>query len=261
MNDPRPFDPAWLADAIRSCSLPIGVPLSFRAETGSTNADASEAAHAGAPHGALFVADHQTQGRGRKGRPWLSPPGDNLYASFVLRPTLAIERLPAITIAFGLAVAAGLDGLLSADVGIKWPNDVFIRGRKVAGILVEGSLAGKRCEHLVAGIGINVHQRHFDPAIASTATSLARETDDVPARHEVLLGVIVAVAEHLVRFADTGLAGMTDELSARDITKGRSVRIGDRTGVADGIEADGRLRVRVNGARELVHAGDVEILG
>ena len=258
---PNDFDVEGLTKSIRARGLPFGLPMSWVAETGSTNADAVAAANAGAPHGALFVADHQTQGRGRMGRTWISPPGQNLYASIVLRPSLEVERLPCITLAIGLAVADAVAELVdSAVVGIKWPNDVLVNQRKVAGILVEGALSGDRCEFIVIGLGLNVHQRVFDPTIASRATSLANETERIPARHDLLLSVLQHMASKLMSFEHGGLQALMDELNARDVTKGRNVRVGDACGVADGIEPDGRLRVVLDGKVERLHAGDVEIL-
>lgn len=240
--------------------LVLGQPLTYVEQTGSTNADATMAANAGATHGSLFVANEQVQGRGRMGKAWLSPKGQNLAFSLVLRPDMPVDRLPAITLAVGLAIAEAISGFVDTQVGLKWPNDVILGSRKVAGILVEAALSGNRCEHLVAGIGINVRQVDFDPSIELLATSLARELPEAPARAEVLLACLSCLTRRLDQFEAEGLVGMMGELSARDVTKGRRVRVGEEQGVADGIEEDGRLRVRIEGALRRLHAGDVEVL-
>lgn len=261
MNAAKDFDTRRLADAVREKALPVGAPLSWKDETTSTNDDAIEAAKAGAPHGALFVADRQTRGRGRVGRPWFSPVGQNLYASIVLRPSLPVDQLPCITLAVGLAVADVVESFAPAGrVGIKWPNDVLVGGRKVAGILVESALSGDRCEYVVVGIGLNVAQKSFEPSIERTATSLALVSRQVPARDEVLAAVLEQVTVRLGSLEREGPEAVAADLNARDVTRGREVRVGDAAGVADGIEADGRLRVRVDGELRRLHAGEVEVL-
>src|SRR6478736_6410742 len=120
----------------------LGHPLVVVDSTASTNDDAKQAARDGAPSGSAFISDTQTGGRGRLGRSWHSPPGENLYASFVLRPSLSSSAAPLVTLAAGLAVADAIASLVpERSVGLKWPNDVQIDDRKLAGILTEAQLS------------------------------------------------------------------------------------------------------------------------
>ncbi|MCU0694523.1 MAG: biotin--[acetyl-CoA-carboxylase] ligase [Polyangiaceae bacterium] len=263
MNEPETseLDVAWIEQQLRELGAWLGLPLRVVAETGSTNADAREAAARGAPHGAVFAADAQTAGRGRMGRRWHSPHGTNLYFSAVLRPSFPVSRLPAIAIAVGLATAEGIEALVPrAGLGLKWPNDVVLRGRKLAGILVEGSMCADRCEHVVVGVGVNVLQTEFDPEIRSVATSLTA-LGEPPSRERVLVAVLRAMSERYRQFESDGLGPMLEAVRARDVVKGRRVRVGGHEGVAEGISGGGELCVRMNGgALRLVHAGDVELL-
>src|SRR5262249_5814013 len=142
----------------------LGRELVWLPRTGSTNDEALARARAGAPHGLVIVADEQTRGRGRLGRVWHSPPGDNLYLSVLLRrdrpPAWALP-LPLIA---GVAVSDTLEGF-SCGTAIKWPNDVLIDGRKVAGILTESSTVGGRLEAIVVGIGVNVNVADLPPEL------------------------------------------------------------------------------------------------
>jgi BirA family biotin operon repressor/biotin-[acetyl-CoA-carboxylase] ligase len=259
MNDP--LDMSAIQQRLASAGLALGQPLTYVAETSSTNDEANAVAKAGAPHGALVITDHQKSGRGRVGRTWFSPPNANLTFSLVLRPDIPVDRLSAITLAIGLAVADAVARFVdSAAVSIKWPNDVLVRSRKVAGILVETSLSGDRCDHVVAGIGVNVLQKEFDPSIEGIATSIAREAEAPVRREDVLMEVLSCLARRLDQFDRGGLSEMMADLTARDGTKGRTVRVGDVEGVADGIEANGKLRVMLDGALQKVQAGDVKVV-
>src|SRR5262249_30250157 len=133
------------------------------AETGSTNDDARAWAADGAPHGATVIADTQRSGRGRHGRVWSSPSGESLAISIVLRPDLAPHSLPPVALVAGLATRRAIAERLTSRVQVKWPNDVVIQMRKIAGVLVEGAIAGRRVDHVVVGIGINVARTEFPP--------------------------------------------------------------------------------------------------
>jgi len=152
----------------------LGLPMHLLASTTSTNDEAKHAAKDGAPGGSTWVAEQQTAGRGRQGRAWVSPRGENLLFSVLVRVTCPPSRLPPIALAAGLAVRDAL--VLAAPEAapkIKWPNDVLIDEKKVAGVLVEAVTAGSRVQAVVIGVGINVHTRDFPADIADRATSLA----------------------------------------------------------------------------------------
>lgn len=244
----------------------FGTPLRHLTVTDSTNARALAWAAQGAPEGAVVVADEQTAGRGRHGRRWDSGAGQNLLMSVVLRPRLAPQRLGLVTVAAGVAVVRGIEAMTGKSGWLKWPNDVLIGDRKVAGILTEGTLVGSELRAAVVGIGINTHwQRSEIPTdLVGRATSVAIEMGDrgAPRRAQILGRVLVELEEAYDRIhADPGV--VLDEARARSAVLGRHIEVtwpDGRTasGRATGIRGDGALEVEVEGAIEVLYAADVE---
>ena len=231
----------------------FGLRLTDEEEVDSTNRLAADAARAGEASGLVVRARSQRRGRGRQGRTWSAAPGDALLASFLLRPRIKPESLPRVTLAAGLAVceAARRAGL---SPWIKWPNDVLIGRKKLAGILCEfipGSPPG-----IVVGIGINLRTNRLPPEIASRAAEWNAGSDDV----------LVAVAERLVREVAAIEAGHWDDVRGRCEAAmtpmlGRSITVG-RGSVASaiGLDEDGALLVRSSGeSSRRVVAGDVHL--
>jgi BirA family biotin operon repressor/biotin-[acetyl-CoA-carboxylase] ligase len=263
--DPRlPPDLARAAELARARGGRLGAPLAIALETESTNDDAKRAGRDPAtPHGAVWVADAQTRGRGRQGRAWLSPRGENLLFSVLLRVTCPPGRVPPIALAAGLAVRDAVATAVGDDaaVKVKWPNDVLVRGKKIAGVLVESSLSGARVEHVVVGIGVNVHTRAFPEEIASLATSVALEaapgappTD----RAEILADVLAGLDHDVEHVAHKGLGMIHARLARSDALAGRAVTHEGARGIARGIDPDGRLVIeRDDGAIVRVVSGEV----
>lgn len=227
----------------------IGRPLRVASLTGSTNDDAKQAAEGGAPHGAAFLADAQSAGRGRGGHAWHSPPGENLYMSVVLRPRMKADRVPPIALAVGAAVARVVERLLpegegAPRVGVKWPNDILVGGRKLGGILVEGRLRGEEVAHLVVGVGLNVRASSFPAEIADRATSLRALGSGHLERASIAAALLAEIGAVLPIFEAEGLALLLPELAARDVLRGRRVDVSGESGVAEGIDESGKLLVR-----------------
>jgi len=224
----------------------LGLPMHLLASTTSTNDEAKHAAKDGAPGGSTWVAEQQTAGRGRQGRAWVSPRGENLLFSVLVRVTCPPSRLPPIALAAGLAVRDAL--VLAAPEAapkIKWPNDVLIDEKKVAGVLVEAVTAGSRVQAVVIGVGINVHTRDFPADIADRATSLALASRAPPDRAAVLADVLTCLDRDLHIVVARGLGLLRLRLEAADALRGRRVRSDtDDEGTASGIDDDGRLLVR-----------------
>jgi len=224
----------------------LGVPMHLLASTTSTNDEAKHAAKDGAPSGSTWVAEQQTAGRGRQGRVWVSPRGENLLFSVLVRVTCPPSRLPPIALVAGLAVRDAV-ALAAPEAGprIKWPNDVLLDGKKVAGVLVEAITAGSRVQAVVIGVGINVHTRDFPEDIAERATSIALASRVPPDRAAVLADVLACLDRDLHVVAALGLGLLRARLEAADALRGKRVRndTGDE-GTAGGIDDDGRLLVR-----------------
>ncbi len=242
----------------------LGCPLTVLESTPSTNDDARRAAQEGAPHGALFVADQQTAGRGRGGHRWHSPRGVNVYLSLVWRPRDCTVDVAPLALAAGLAVARTVDAALEtahADLGssrIKWPNDVYVRERKIAGVLLEAfTLASKTA--VVIGIGLNVLVASFPEELACRATSLALEAPGIAFDRNQLAARLVCELERACgSFEAAGLAELLGELAARDFLRGRTVSVGQVRGVARGIDERGRLTVEADdGAIRAILSGEV----
>ena len=210
---------------------------------GSTNARARELAAAGAPHGTLVTAAEQSAGRGRQGRTWTAPAGRALLCSVLVRDPPAL-----LPLATGVAVAE----VVGPDAGLKWPNDLLVSGRKVAGILVEGR---PQEGWAVVGIGLNVAVRHADfPAeLRETAGTLGLEPDAI----EPTLSALLSRLERWVA-ADAG--ELVDAVRARDVLLGRPVRWAGGWGVGAGIDAGGRLRVETDAGTVALDAGEVHLV-
>jgi BirA family transcriptional regulator, biotin operon repressor / biotin---[acetyl-CoA-carboxylase] ligase len=221
----------------------IGLPRVHLRTTDSTNARARELAAAGAPHGTLVTADEQTAGRGRQGRTWVAAPGDALLMSVVLR---RIEPIVPLAAAVAVADAVG------PGARIKWPNDIWIDGRKVSGILLEGR---PQEGWAVLGIGVNVRTREFPEELREIATSLALEGADTTRE-----GLLAALAERLDRW----IAAPADEVltawGVRDALRGRRIRWGGGAGTAAGVDENGALLVDLgDGATTALGAGEVHL--
>jgi BirA family biotin operon repressor/biotin-[acetyl-CoA-carboxylase] ligase len=228
--------------------------------TGSTNADLLARA-ADAPHGAVLIADRQTAGRGRHERMWLDQPGKDLLLSVLLRPRVATEFLASFVLAAGVAAHRTVAPLVPDPVGLKWPNDVLARGKKICGILCQSDLS--RAEPvLVVGFGLNVNSRAAlrPPELHDTATSLYDLTGREHRRDEIardLLRHLEAMYESWVRDR-VAVFGLWE---ARHALRGQAIRVHeDRMTYevrAIGLDEHGRLVVEIDGARRVVDSGDV----
>ncbi|TLU88536.1 MAG: biotin--[acetyl-CoA-carboxylase] ligase [Chlorobium sp.] len=244
----------------------IGKYFSYHPEASSTNTLAKGLAQEGAPEGSLVVADSQSGGRGRMGRSWYSPPGVNLYFSFVLRPAVPSLRVPQLT----LLVAAAIHRALGSHVPgiqpkVKWPNDILIGGRKVCGVLCEMQSEPDLTHFVIVGVGINVNQSVFSPELRHLATSLANESGSSVSRAHLLADVL----NHFEPLFDEWLG--TADLSfivpyleehsfllSRDVTVEQfrqSIR-----GTVNGIAPGGELKlVGADGRSILVSSGEAHL--
>jgi BirA family biotin operon repressor/biotin-[acetyl-CoA-carboxylase] ligase len=254
-----PFDAALFLRLQAERGISLGEPLTAVSETGSTNDDAFAAARDGAPHGALFVADSQTHGRGRRGHSWTSPPSSNLTFSLLLRPRIPAERVALLSLVAGLAVREAVAARVGAAIAVKWPNDVVVGRRKVSGILVESRMSGSAVEAVVVGIGLNVHMEALPPEISEIATSLALLGAHGESREALLVTILAELEARLGRFVSLGLAPLVGELRAHDALFGEGVVVSGVRGEGAGIDEDGSLLIRdAAGAVHKVNSGTVE---
>jgi BirA family transcriptional regulator, biotin operon repressor / biotin---[acetyl-CoA-carboxylase] ligase len=223
--------------------------VEWRAEIDSTQHLARELARAGAEEGTVVIAESQTGGRGRLGRRWHSPPGVNLYCSLVLRPSVPLATVPSVALVAGLAVVDAVCEVTALRPALKWPNDVLVAGRKVAGILTELEAEVERVHHVIAGIGVNLNggRDAFPPELATKATSLRLASGREVHRAAFTAGLLAALEARYRRFLADGFAAMRSEWEAHSALTGKEVRVtapeGEVTGRVLGIDDDGALRL------------------
>jgi BirA family biotin operon repressor/biotin-[acetyl-CoA-carboxylase] ligase len=227
----------------------------------STQAVAFALAADGAADGTVVVADSQTAGRGRRGRRWVDEPGASLLVSIVLRPRLEPARLPGLSLAAGVAVAEALTRAAGLSPRLKWPNDVLVGGRKIAGILLESRASGVGeggRVTVVLGIGINLAQRLFPVELGQRATSVWLASGRGVDREVLLAALLDAVGEWRRRLEYRGFAAVRTRWRELSDTLGRSVTVDGVSGVAVDVDVDGALVVNdAEGRRHRVVAGDV----
>jgi BirA family biotin operon repressor/biotin-[acetyl-CoA-carboxylase] ligase len=235
-------------------------------ETDSTQRVARELARAGAAEGTVVIAERQTAGRGRLGRAWHSPGGLNLYCSIVLRPPLPPTAVPQLALVAGAAVAAAVSETAARPAAIKWPNDVLLDGRKVAGILTEMESEVDRVHHVVCGIGVNLNTpaRAFPPALREKAGSLLTVTGRRVARAPFTARLLAAVETRYARWRDAGFAAVRPEWESYSCLTGADVTVaagdGEQRGRVLGLADDGALRLRrADGGEVRVVAGEVTV--
>lgn len=248
--------------ARRLRTVALGRRLHLHEELASTNDEAQRLAREGAAHGTAVIAERQDRGRGRLGRSWASPSRKNLYLSVVLRPQLPPPRLSELPLAAAVAVAEAL-GELGIAVGIKWPNDLHVDGRKVAGILGEASFDREAVRFAVLGIGVNLNATLGDlpeevRPLATTARELLGRPVDRAAFAASLLGHLETWCG---RLETDGFAPVAARWREGSVTLGRRVRVKevDRTleGMAVDIDETGALLVRTEAGIERILSGDV----
>lgn len=254
-------------------------PVRFVAGTTSTNADLLAEARGGAPEGRVLVADHQTAGRGRRGRSWVAPAGSALLASVLLRPRAGSAALTLLSPAVGLAVRDACADA-GADVQLKWPNDVIasVPGEpgeaKLAGVLAEADIPSGGTAAVVAGFGVNlVSQPALSAMVAAQAGEAERDFTPLPptaldalavsppGRDELLVSVLVRLDARYRRLREpAGQRDLLDELRRHSATLGRQVRVltpgGIVAGRATDLTADGHLVVVTDAGPVTVTAGD-----
>ncbi|HEY5950840.1 MAG TPA: biotin--[acetyl-CoA-carboxylase] ligase [Kofleriaceae bacterium] len=228
---------------------------------GSTNDEAARLARAGASHGTVVIAERQSGGRGRDGRVWQSPAG-GLYLSAVLRPPIPVVDVPPMTLAIGIGLCEAVR-TTGAPAVLKWPNDLLVHDRKLAGVLVEAQSQANRLEAVIVGIGVNINGE-LPAAVAETGITLAEAAGTSIDRDAFIESTLAHVERWVDRYVSVGIEPIIPawhERMARGLTARATVDGASLTGSLAGLDADGALLLRDDdGNVHRVRSGDVEVL-
>lgn len=250
-----PDDLAAALDALRDRRPGLPLDVRWHAEVPSTMDVAADLVAAGAEHGVVVAADVQAAGRGRV---WESPPAAGLYFSFIARPPLrANATLPLVTLAAGVAVRDGIHAALGWAPELKWPNDVMVGRRKLAGILAEGLAVGTPAQAVVIGVGLNLRPSAYAADVAARATSLEAELGRAVDRGQVLAAVLAALADRLAALAGSPGDILQAWRAASPSATGTRVEWDGRTGTTAGIDDSGALLIRTSAGVGRVIAGEL----
>lgn len=240
----------------RAMPCRLGQPAFHYACIDSTMRVAAERARSGCPEGTVVTADHQTDGRGRRGHAWHSEAGLGLYLSLVVRPGCSPDSAPLLTLATGLGVKEALERDAGVRCDIRWPNDILIRERKCCGILIEMEATHGTVDHVIVGIGINLNHVEFPRSLGDTATSLRIETGRDWTRDAILSSVLGALESFYDLFASRGPSPILEAFQqSSSYAQGRRVVIeglppgatGPTRGVTAGLSPAGQLLLRDDG--------------
>ncbi len=236
-------------------------------ETQSTMDVARNLAANGAPEGTVVFAEHQTQGRGRMGRSWLSPRGEGIWASIILRPNFSPGRAPSITIMAALAVAEAIRETTHLSASIKWPNDILIRGKKIGGILTEMVAEMDMIEFVIVGIGVNVSLKIEDlpKSLHKKVSCLKDELGEGFPRIPLAQEILRKLDQFYLLLKSEGFDSIAEKWRSLSATLGKHIKASFQGATIEGqavdIDSDGALVVRLdNGFCERLTTGDVEIL-
>ncbi len=236
-------------------------------ETDSTNKQARALASSGYPEGTIVVAEMQNDGRGRRGRNWYSPAHQGIYLSIILRPSLPLKELSRVSLVNAVAVAETLETELNLPARIKWPNDILIENRKVAGILSEAVTDMDGIEYIVTGIGMNINNplEDFPEDFRTLPTSLLAENQHPVSRIKVLQGLLTRWEKHYFQLLAGDFAATLEKAKSMSLVIGQRLRLDTINGLVEGqaidIDANGYLLLRDDtGFIHTVMSGEIEIL-
>ncbi|NSI72239.1 biotin--[acetyl-CoA-carboxylase] ligase [[Eubacterium] rectale] len=233
----------------------------------STNTKAQELAEKGYPSGTLVVADKQESGKGRRGRSWVSPSGTGIFMTLMIKPDINPNNASMLTLVAALAVAKAITSVTGEEALIKWPNDIVINGKKVCGILTEMNAQFDYINHIVVGIGINVHNESFPEEISQMASSLMIEAGGKRFhRAQIIAETMSYFEQYYDTFLKTqDLSALVREYDELLVNRNKSVRVLDPKepfdGKAMGITPKGELIVDTWESRKLVSSGEVSVRG
>ena len=254
--------PDDIAAAWRSLfGLGVGVDIRWHSSVASTMDIAASLAAKGAGHGVVVGADEQTAGRGRRGASWASPRGAGLYFSFIARPSCSkegmVSALPLLTLAAGVAVRSGVASASGLVADLKWPNDLMIGRRKLAGILAEGFAIGSRDQAVVIGVGVNVQPAAFPPDVSARATSIEGELGRAIERGGLFGAILGGLWTDLAALDRNPGDILQAWRAASPSATGTRVEWDRKHGTTAGIDDGGALLVRTPDGMERIIAGEL----
>ena len=253
-----PDDLATALGALRDRRPDLRLDVQWHAAVPSTMDVASALASGGADQGVVVGATRQTAGRGRRGRVWESPPEAGLYFSFIARPPVrANASLPLLTLAAGVAVRDGIYAALGLPAELKWPNDVLVGRRKLAGILAEGLGIGTAGQAVVIGVGLNLLPSLYPPEVAARATSLEGELGRAVDRGQLMAEVLAALSDRLAMLERSPGDILQAWRASSPSATGTRVEWEGHSGTTAGIDDSGALLVRTPSGLERVIAGEL----
>jgi BirA family transcriptional regulator, biotin operon repressor / biotin---[acetyl-CoA-carboxylase] ligase len=265
LNVPDVLHAEDLASLVQQNKI-IGRDIRVFQETSSTNDAAEKLARDGVDEGVVVFAESQTKGRGRLGRKWISPMKKGLWFSVLLRPDLRPSAATQLTVAAATALVRAIRSQTSLDPQIKWPNDILLDGRKIAGVLTELSAELDRVKHVILGIGVDVNLTNtdFPPELRKVATSLRIETGRTWRRADLAAAILIELEQDYQRIRDGKFGAIADEWERHCTTLGHrvSIQMGPRIlqGRAESLDPDGALLLRTDhGHLERIIGGDVTL--
>lgn len=240
----------------------------FRRTLESTNTLAKELGSTGSPEGTIVVTEEQTAGRGRRGRSWISPPSVNILLSILLRPDLDPDNVFVLTMILGLAVIEAVKGATHLEPRIKWPNDLYVKRRKLAGILTEFSLKEREIEYVIMGLGLNVNwspgDRGLQGEFATPPTSILEETGIEISRNDLLVAILKIFEGYYLRVVSGEIESFYETWNKLSLIIGRNIEIESGDDVIRGkalrIDRSGALIIEDNeGQEQKILCGDVSL--
>jgi BirA family biotin operon repressor/biotin-[acetyl-CoA-carboxylase] ligase len=231
---------------------------------GSTQDELRSLAEQGAPEGTLVIAEQQTSGRGRMGRAWVSPSGKGVWMSLLLRPTVPLPLTPQLTLLAAVALSRAITSVVPLEIGIKWPNDLLVDGRKISGILLESAAEDERLRYVVVGLGISVNldAQDYTEELLQKAISLKMAAGHAIPRSELIAAVLEQFEQLYTLYLEQGFAPIRSLWEARSVTLNRPATLLTPQGVIDGVPRSlddmGGLKVELaDGSFRTVYSAEV----
>ncbi len=243
----------------------LGQDIRYKEEVISTQQHAHQWAREGAPEGALFVAEQQTEGKGRLGRPWHSPPRTGIWMSLILRPPIPLTEASHLTILASLGIKQGIERVTGLPIQIKWPNDLMINGKKICGILTELRGEQDRIHYVIFGIGVNVNTpvEKFPEELRSIATSLAIEAGQTFHRATLIAAILEELEKVYEQYLASGFGKIKKQWEDESQIKGKQVIArtfqGTIQGIAEGLNSQGALILQTDRGWVPVLTADISL--